>query len=152
MAPIPTGPSLCRAQSIAVVRMPRSGGPEELLLDGPALAEGKAYFAFGEHQNSPDHRLYAYTADETGSENYNLRIRDIGSGRDLPEVIADVTSFAWSKASDTLFYVKRDEDHRPRFVYRHRLGTDPEVIPRSTRRTISASRSPSAAPGPSGSW
>jgi oligopeptidase B len=107
------------------VRMPRSGGPEEVLLDGPALAEGKAFFALGDHEHSPDHRLYAYLTDERGSENYNLRIRDIGSGRDLPEVLTDVTSFAWSKASDTLFYVKRDEDHRPRFVYRHRLGTDP---------------------------
>jgi oligopeptidase B len=129
--PVPDGPYaywtkfVAGAEHGSVMRMPRAGGPEELLLDGPALAEGKAYFAFGEHHHSPDHRLYAYLTDDSGSENYSLRIRDIGSGRDLPEVIADVTSFAWSKGSDTLFYVKRDEDHRPRLVYRHRLRTDP---------------------------
>ena len=74
------------------VRSARSGGPEELLIDGPRLAEGKPYFSLGDHRHSPDHRLYAYLTDEIGSENYLLRIRDIGTGRDLPEVMADVSS------------------------------------------------------------
>ena len=63
------------------MRAPRAGGgPEQLLLDGPALAAGKPYFSFGETHHSPDHRLYAYTVDETGSETYDLRIRDIRVG------------------------------------------------------------------------
>ena len=31
--------------------------------------------------------------------------------------------------STTLFYVRLDPEHRPRFVYRHRLGTDPKNDP-----------------------
>jgi oligopeptidase B len=113
------------AEHEQIVRRPRSGGPEELLIDGPRLAEGHPYFSLGDHRHSPDHRLYAYLTDEIGSENYRLRIRDIGASRDLPEVMADVSSFAWSQDSGTLFYVKLDQNHRPLFVYRHRLGTDP---------------------------
>lgn len=129
--PVPDGPYsywtkfLPGAEHALVVRAPRSGGSEELLLDGPALAEGSTYFSLGDHQHSPDHRLYAYLTDESGSENYRLRVRDLGTGRDLPDVIAYVSSFAWSSDSGTLFYVKLDDDHRPLMVYRHRLGTDP---------------------------
>ncbi len=129
--PIPDGPYaygtkfIPGAEHALIIRVPRSGGPEEILLDGPQLARGKAYFSFGDHHHSPDHRLYAYLTDEIGSENHRLRVRDLDSGRDLAHVIADVSSFAWSKDSRTLFYVKLDHNHRPRFVYRHRLGTEP---------------------------
>ena len=68
------------AEHPRIVRAPRGGGPEQVLLDGAALAAGKSYFTFGEHHHSPDHRLYAYTVDETGSESYNLRVRDIALG------------------------------------------------------------------------
>src|SRR5215813_9866025 len=113
------------AEHQQVVRSRRSGGPAELLIDGPRLAEGKSYFSLGDHRHSPDQRLYAYLTDESGSENYRLRIRDIGAGRDLPEAMTDVSSFAWSQDSSTLLYVKLDENHRPLLVFRHRLGTDP---------------------------
>jgi oligopeptidase B len=113
------------AEHPRIVRARRSGGGEQVLLDGPALAAGKSYFSFGGYHHSPDHRLYAYTVDETGSENYTLRIRDIRAQRDLPEVISAVASFAWARDGRTLFYVRLDEDLRPRFVYRHRLGSDP---------------------------
>jgi oligopeptidase B len=133
--PVPDGPYaygtkfLSGADHPLIVRVPRSGGPEEVLLDGPALARGKPYFSFGDYHHSPDHRLYAYLTDEIGSENHRLQLRDLASGRDLPDIITDVSSFAWAKDSRTLFYVKLDHDHRPRLVYRHRLGTDPAYDP-----------------------
>jgi oligopeptidase B len=129
--PSPDGPYaywskfLPGAEHPRIVRARQPGGAEQVLLDGPRLAAGKPYFSFHDHRHSPDHRLYAYTIDETGSETHDLRIRNIGSGRDLPDVISEVASFAWAQDSRTLFYVRLDEDHRPRFVYRHRLGTDP---------------------------
>jgi oligopeptidase B len=113
------------AEHEQIVRSARSGGPEELLVDGFSLAEGKPYYSLSGHRHSPDHRLYGYMTDETGSEQYRLRVRDIGARRDLPEIMADVSSFAWSQDSSTLFYVKLDENHRPLLVFRHRLGTDP---------------------------
>jgi oligopeptidase B len=129
--PSPDGPYaywakyLPGAEHPRIVRAPRAGGAEEVLLDGPTLAKGKAYFSFGGYHHSPDHRLYAYTIDVTGSESYGLRIRDLTTGRDLPEVIPEVADFAWARDGRTLFYVRLDDDHRARFVYRHRVGTDP---------------------------
>jgi oligopeptidase B len=129
--PLPDGPYaywakyLPGAEHPRIVRSACGGGSEELLLDGPVLAEGKPYFSFGDYRHSPDHRLFGYAVDETGSESYHLRIRDLRSPRDLPDVILDVSTFAWARDSRTLFYVRLDDDHRPRFVYLHRIGSDP---------------------------
>jgi oligopeptidase B len=107
-----------------VCREPRAGGPEETLLDGDALAAGKAFFQFGATQQSPDHRLIAWSADDTGSEYDTLRVRDAASGVDLADVVPDVEGAAvWTADSSAFYYVRLDENHRPSRVYRHRLGT-----------------------------
>ncbi|SCW79218.1 S9 family peptidase [Ancylobacter rudongensis] len=112
-------PLICRRPAGAIAG-------ETVLLDGDALAEGKAYFQFGDAQQSPDHRLFAWTTDEAGSEYYTLRIRDIEAGTDLPDLVAETTGdVLWSADGAHLFYIRRDAEHRPSFVYRHRLGTDP---------------------------
>jgi oligopeptidase B len=129
--PLPDGPYaywekyLPGAEHPRIVRAPRNGGAERVLVDGAALAAGKPYFSFGTCVHSPDHRLYAYAIDLTGDESYHLRVRDIASGRDLPLDIPDISTFTWAPDSATLFYVKLDAEHRGRLVYRHRLGTDP---------------------------
>src|SRR5207244_10374738 len=46
---------------------------EQLLLDGDALAHGKAFFQLGATRHSCDHRLLAWLADEAGSELYTAR-------------------------------------------------------------------------------
>jgi oligopeptidase B len=107
-----------------VCRAPRDGGPEQVLLDGDALAAGKAFFQFGGTQHSPDHRLIAWSADENGSEYDTLRVRDPATGQDLPDTIADVEgSVVWTADATAFYYVRLDENHRPSRVYRHRLGT-----------------------------
>src|SRR5206468_7784608 len=50
---------------------------EQLLLDGDALAHGKAFFRLGATRHSSDHRLLAWLADESGSELYTARVRVI---------------------------------------------------------------------------
>jgi len=129
--PMPDGPYAywqkfeAGAEHPQIVRAPRNGGPEEILVDGTVLAAGRSYFSFGDsRRHSPDHRYYAYTIDDTGSELFTLLVRDLASKRDLPDVIKAVQGFAWA-GSDTLFYTRLDDDLRARFVYRHRLGTDP---------------------------
>lgn len=105
-------------------RQPRDSGAETVLLDGDALAAGKAYFHLGGTEHSPDHRLLAWSADEKGSEFYELRIRDVTAGGDLPDLIPDVSdSPVWTADSSAFYYVRLDENHRPSRVYRHRLGT-----------------------------
>jgi Prolyl oligopeptidase, N-terminal beta-propeller domain len=65
---------------------------EQLLLDGDALAHGKAFFRLGATRHSPDHRLLAWLADEAGSEFYTARVRVIDSGADLADVVPDASS------------------------------------------------------------
>jgi oligopeptidase B len=118
-------------QYVRLCRRPRGGGPEAVLLDGNKEAEGKSYWQLGAAAHSPDHRLLAYAVDDKGSEFYAVRIRDLATGRDLPEVIPDTRgSLVWASDSATLFYVRLDEHQRPLSVYRHRAGTaaDADVL------------------------
>lgn len=108
-------------------REPRGGGEAQTLLDGDALAAGKAYFQLGGSSHSPDHRLLAWSADDKGSEFDTLRLREIASGTDLPDTIDDVAGAAiWTADASALYYVRLDANHRPSRVYRHRLGEPQE--------------------------
>ena len=100
---------------------------KQTLLDGNALSKGKAYFQFGGISHSPDHKRLAWTADEKGSEYYTLYIRDLETGKDQAHTIEKTTgNVCWGQDAKTLYYVKRDDNHRPAFVYRHQIGADKE--------------------------
>ncbi len=105
-------------------RRPRGGGPEEILIDGNAEAEGQKYWQLGATAHSPDHRYLAYAVDKKGSELFTIQIRDLATGKDLREAMPDTRSaIVWGADSKTLFYVRLDANQRPLFVYRHRVGT-----------------------------
>jgi oligopeptidase B len=105
-------------------RRPRGGGEEVIILDGNAEAKGKPYWSLGATAHSPDHKLLAYAVDDKGSELYTIRFRDLETGRDLPDEIADTrSSIVWSADSRTVFYVRLDAHHRPLWVHRHTLGS-----------------------------
>lgn len=107
-----------------LVRKPRDGGDEATLLDGNHLAEGKAYFRLGGSTHSPDHMKLAWACDDKGSEFYALKIRDLETGNDLPDEIADTGGHGvWSADCDHVFYILQDENHRPSKLFRHRIGT-----------------------------
>ncbi len=136
-APIPWGPwsyfgRTTEGQQYARhCRIPRGSQPgepgergEHVVLDENDIARGHEYFSLGDLAMSPDHRIAAYTTDFDGSERYELRFRDVASGLDTFEVIADVYySLAWSADSSTIFYTRPDEAMRPFEVWRHVLGT-----------------------------
>jgi oligopeptidase B len=95
----------------------------ELLLDLNHLAEGSDYFALGVREVSPDGNLLAYSVDTDGDEVYQLRIRDLASGRDLDEEIPrSYYGCAWSADSATVLYVVHDQAYRPYRIMRHRIG------------------------------
>ncbi len=97
---------------------------EQILLDGNLEAEGKPYWGLGGAAHSPDHRFLAYGVDDKGSEYYVLKFRDLATGKDLDDVIADTGGgCVWAEDSKTLFYIRLDDNHRPLHVYRHTLGT-----------------------------
>src|SRR5580704_7274392 len=97
---------------------------EQLLLDGDALAQGKAFFRLGSTRHSPDHRLLAWLADEAGSEFYTARVRVIDTGADLADVVPDASgTVVWTQDASAFYYVRLDQNHRPAGVFRHRLAT-----------------------------
>jgi oligopeptidase B len=116
-------------------RQKRAGGSEEILLDGDAEADGKGFFDIGAVNHAPDHSKLGWSADETGSELYVIRIRDQNLCQrtgDLPadraQPIDDTDGdLVWMTDSLGFYYVRIDENHRPAEVFRHRLGSDPSA-------------------------
>ena len=128
--PIPDGPFAYferyreGGQHPLICRRGREEGAQEVLLDGDALAQGRAFFELGATRHSPNHELLAWTSDEAGSEFYTIRIRDIASGSDIADMLVDTSGPpVWSVDSSALYYVRLDSQHRPSRVFRHRLGT-----------------------------
>lgn len=106
-------------------RMRRDGGEEQILLDGDAEAEGKAYFRLGDIDHSPNHEKLLWSYDDKGSEFYTLLMRDIATGRDIPEQVTDSGgSGAWDANSRGFFYCRLDQNHRPSKVLYHALGEE----------------------------
>lgn len=106
-------------------RMRRDGGEEQILLDGDAEAEGKAYFRLGDIDHSPNHEKLLWSYDDKGSEFYTLLVRDIATGRDIPEQVTDSGgSGAWDANSRGFFYCRLDQNHRPSKVLYHALGEE----------------------------
>ena len=64
-------------QHPVVCRHGRSGGAEQILIDGDELAHGMPYFHLGTTEHSPDHMMLAWSADEAGAEFYTVRVRDL---------------------------------------------------------------------------
>jgi len=108
-------------------RRPREGGKESVLLDGDARAEGQDFFALHALRHSPDHKLLAWSADDKGSELASVRVVDLATGADLPDLVTNAQGeVVWSADSAAFLYVAVDENHRPWRVMRHRLGEPQE--------------------------
>jgi oligopeptidase B len=96
--------------------------PEEVILDGNELAEGQPFFSLRALEVSDDNRLLAYSTDYTGFRLYTLRVRDLRTGKDLPDTRETVTSIAWAADNRTLFYGVEDAAKRSYRIHRMRLG------------------------------
>ena len=104
-------------------RSPRDGGEIEVVLDGDALAKASGYFDFGDARHSPDHLLEAWSADLAGSEYFTIGVRSWRTGEDLPDIVEQTSgNVVWGADSTFFLYVRRDDNHRPLQVFRHRLG------------------------------
>ena len=99
--------------------------PEEILLDGNALAQGKGYFQIGSYEVSPGGRLLAWVEDDVGRRQYTLRIRALATGTVHADVIEGIApALVWGADDSTLYYIENDpETLLGKRVKRHRLGT-----------------------------
>jgi len=103
-------------------------GPEEVMLDGNVLADGHEFFALGSYDVSDDGNLLAYTTDFTGFREYTLRVKNLTTGKVLPDTIEHVTSQAWGADGRTVFYTVEDDAKRSYRLYRHRLGDTNDTL------------------------
>ena len=104
-------------------RRPVAGGAEQVIFDEPAEAEGKEYFRLGAMEVSPDGRYAAILVDDDGSERFQLRIRDLGSGRDVETVTeVGIGQPVWTADSRAVAYTEVNENWRSYRARLHRLG------------------------------
>jgi len=90
------------------------------------------YFGVGDLEVSWNDKYLGYSLDLKGSEYYTIYIRDIETGSLVTEKIKDVSGgITFSLDDKFIFYSKLDENHRPRKIFRHKIGTpvkDDELI------------------------
>ncbi|MEW9855107.1 S9 family peptidase [Novosphingobium sp. M1R2S20] len=105
-------------------RRPVEGGPDELILDEVALAEGKEYFRLGAISVSKNGKLLAYSIDDNGSERFTARIKDLATGELLAdEIPGTLSSLVWVANDTALVYSLANEQWRTDNARLHRLGT-----------------------------
>jgi len=98
---------------------------EQIVLDGNAEAEGHEFFSLGSFDISADGRYLLFGTDVEGDERYTLRIRDLATGEDLPDVVEQTGGGATFGADARhVFYPTVDESWRPDTIMRHEVGTD----------------------------
>ena len=82
------------------------------------------YFGVGDLEVSYNDKYLGYSLDLKGSEYYTISIRDIQTGKLITEEIEETSgSITFSLDDKYIFYSKLDEFHRPRKIYRHKIGT-----------------------------
>jgi oligopeptidase B len=103
--------------------------PEEVILDVNQLAEGQPFMSVGGIGVSPNGNLLAYTTDNTGFRQYTLHIRDLTTGKELPDTAERVGSIAWAADSATLFFTTEDDQtKRQDQLHRLALGGSPVLV------------------------
>ena len=109
-------------------RIPRDGDHtnetiRDLLLDGDKEAEGKDYFRLSGLDHSTDHGHGIWGYDDKGSEYFTLRVRNLETGADLPDIIENSGGDGvWAPDGKSFFYTLQDENHRPSKVFHHIIG------------------------------
>ena len=95
----------------------------ELLFDVNAMAEGHEAYLFAGYSISPNNQLAAYLTNTTGSyAEFDLRIKDLRTGEDLPLQLSRVSSIAWAGDNKTLYYSLLDDTLRSSKIYRRGIN------------------------------
>ena len=103
----------------------KDGKDAEVLLDQNAMAKDFKFFAIGDFAPSDDGNFLAFATDTTGYRQYTLQIKDLKTGKMLPDKIERVTSVEWSNDGKYLFVGQEDRvSKRSDKIWRHTVGTD----------------------------
>ncbi|MEM6515580.1 MAG: S9 family peptidase [Bacteroidota bacterium] len=99
---------------------------EEIMLNGPEMAEGYSYFGLGQWNVSPDNELLSYAVDTVSRRQYNIYVKNLSNGSLLEDKLENTSGqMVWANDNKTLFYIQKDpQTLRNDKIYRHVLGTD----------------------------
>jgi oligopeptidase B len=101
----------------------KDGKDAEVLLDQNEMATGFKYFSIGDFTPSDDGNFLAFAIDTTGYRQYTLQIKDLKTGKMLPDKIDRVTSVVWSNDGKYLFIGQEDAvSKRSDKIWRHTVG------------------------------
>ena len=104
-------------------RKPVTGGPDELILDEVALADGLDYFRLGAMSVSKGGTLLGYAVDDNGSERFTARVKDLTTGALLAdEIPGTLSALVWCADDKALVYSLANEQWRTDNARLHWLG------------------------------
>jgi oligopeptidase B len=104
-------------------RRPAAGGEQQAFFDEVAEAHGKQYFRLGAMAVSPDGRYAATLVDDDGSERFQLRIRDLTTGRDIETVTeVGIGQPVWTADSRGIVFTEVNDQWRSYRARLHRIG------------------------------
>ena len=82
------------------------------------------YFGIGDLEVSHNDKILGYSLDLKGSEYFTIYLRNIKEQKIISEQISDTSgSITFSLDDNFIFYSKLDKYHRPRSIYRHKIGS-----------------------------
>ncbi len=85
------------------------------------------YFGIGDLEVSDNEEMLAYSLDLKGSEYFTIYVRRISDNKIISEEIKETSgSITWSLDDKYIFYSKLDKYHRPKKIYRHKIGSSPK--------------------------
>ncbi len=82
------------------------------------------YFGIGDLEVSFNDKYLGYSLDLKGSEYFTIYIRNINTNKLVTEKIEETSgNITFSTDDKFIFYSKLDKNHRPRKIFRHKIGS-----------------------------
>lgn len=108
-----------------VRRLGSPTGPEEILLNIPALAQGHSFYQSTGPRMSTDHSKMSYSVDTVGRRFFTIYFKDLKSGTLMPDKIENVSgNMAWANDNETIFYSQQDpKTLRVHKIFRYSVKT-----------------------------
>jgi oligopeptidase B len=99
---------------------------EEIVFNVNKMAKEYDYFSLNTFRVSLNNKLVSYGVDTVSRRQYDIRIKNLETGKFYPEIIKNTTgSSTWAKDNKTLFYTHKDPvTLRSTKIMKHVLGTD----------------------------
>ena len=109
---------------VFVRRADIAGAPEQVLLDGNAMARAFSYFKIGALAPSPNGQWLAYSVDTTGRRQYALHVQNLDTGELFADTVTNVEpDVEWANDNRTVLYVAKDPvTLLSTRVMKHRVG------------------------------